>query len=143
MAPDGGAAVSRVVEALRLRRQGDGWTGEMPADVWGQTVFGGFVIAHAVSVAAREAPERRRLHSLHAYFLKPVAGGKSIEYRVKTLREGRMFASRLVEASQNNKAVLSMTCSFHSVFACSPSCRRGFSYHANFLLNQELAITSG
>jgi len=112
MAPDGTTAVGKIVEALRLRRTGEGWAGEMPADVWGQVVFGGFVIAHAVSAATRDAPEGRRLHSLHAYFLKPVVGGTAIEYRVRTLREGRTLASRLVDARQAGTPVLSMTCSF-------------------------------
>ncbi|TMK53666.1 MAG: hypothetical protein E6G59_05185 [Actinobacteria bacterium] len=112
MAPDGTTAVGKIVEALRLRRTGEGWAGEMPADVWGQVVFGGFVIAHAVSAATRDAPEGRRLHSLHAYFLKPVVGRTAIEYRVRTLREGRTLASRLVDARQAGMPVLSMTCSF-------------------------------
>ena len=112
MATGGAREVNKIVEGLNLRPTDTGWTGEMPTDVWGPVVFGGYVIAHAVSAATRDAPEGRRIHSLHAYFLRPVMGGKSIEYRVTTLREGRTLASRLIEATQDGKAVLSMTCSF-------------------------------
>src|SRR2546426_2313763 len=104
--------IDKVIHALTLRRTEDGWTGEMPTDVWGPVVFGGFVIAHAVIAATRDAPDGRRMHSLHAYFLKPVIGGKPIAYRVHTLREGRRLSSRLLEARQDGQIVLSMTCSF-------------------------------
>ena len=104
--------MGKVLQALTLRPTDNGWTGEMPGDLWGLVVFGGFVIAHAVLAATRDAPAGRRMHSLHAYFLKPVMGGKSIAYRVRTLREGRAFTSRLVEGSQEGQLVLSMMCSF-------------------------------
>jgi len=104
--------VSEILDALALRRTDEGWLGTMPSNVWGSMVFGGFVIAQAVSAATQETLEGRRLHSLHAYFLKPVTGGSAIEYRVRTLREGRVLASRSVDARQDGKAVLSMTCSF-------------------------------
>jgi len=106
------SGVRETIEALRLRPAEGGWTGAMPANMWGPVVFGGFVIAHAVAAATQDAPKGRRLHSLHAYFLKPVTGGEAIDYRVRTLREGRTLVSRLLEASQDAKAVLSMACSF-------------------------------
>ena len=105
-------AVQHAIDALSVRRDGDGWSGEMPADMWGATVFGGFVIAHAVVAATRDAPRGRRLHSLHAYFLRPVVSGQPINYQVVTLRDGRTLASRRLDATQDGKPVLSMLCSF-------------------------------
>ena len=55
-------------------RPGDGegeWVGDAP-DWFGDYLFGGFVIAQAIVAATRNAPEGRRLHSMHAYFLRPV-----------------------------------------------------------------------
>ena len=100
------------IRALTVRRDGDGWSGEMPNNAWGPIVFGGFVIAHAVMAATHDAPEGRRVHSLHAYFLRPVVGGKAINYQVASLREGRTFTSRQLQASQDGKPALSMLCSF-------------------------------
>jgi len=109
---DPARAVRDAVDAFTLRRDGDAWVGAMPANVWGPVVFGGFVIAHAAWAATRDAPDNRRLHSLHAYFLRPIIGGKAITYRVSTLREGRTLASRRLDASQDGKLALSMLCSF-------------------------------
>jgi acyl-CoA thioesterase-2 len=99
------------VEFVTVRPEGDGWVGGSPA--WfGDYLFGGFVIAQAVYAATRTAPEGRRIHSLHAYFLRPAKTGRPISYRVVSLRDGRSFATRRLEAAQDGTPVLSMTCSF-------------------------------
>ena len=66
-------------------------------------LFGGFVIAQAIVAATRDAPDGRRLHSLHAYFLRPVVAATPITYEITPIREGRQFTSRQVEASQDGK----------------------------------------
>ena len=87
------------------------WLGTSPA--WfGPVLFGGFPIAQAIMAATREAPEGRRLHSLHAYFLRPVLAEKPTSYQVEDLRVGRSFATRRLQATQGEKTVLDMTCSF-------------------------------
>jgi acyl-CoA thioesterase-2 len=108
---DVGAALAETIEFLTLRRDGDGWVGDAP-DWFGDYLFGGFVIAQAIAAATQDAPDGRRLHSMHAYFLRPITSTGPISYRVRTLREGRSFATRRVEATQFGKPVLDMTCSF-------------------------------
>jgi acyl-CoA thioesterase len=39
--------------------------------------------------ATRDAPEGRRLHSMHAYFLRPVFAGEQVTDAVRPVREGR------------------------------------------------------
>ena len=90
---------------------GDSWISDSP-EWFGDYLFGGFVVAQSIIAATRNVPEGRRLHSLHAYFLRPVFAGKPISYRVRPIREGRAFTSRHVEASQDGKPVLEMSCSF-------------------------------
>src|SRR2546428_11057498 len=108
--------VARTVEetlaALDVRREGNLWVGQMPSNMWGPVVFGGFVVAHAIWAATREAPDGRRIHSLHAYFLRPVRGGQLISYRVESLREGRSMAARRIDAEQEGRRVTNMMCSF-------------------------------
>jgi acyl-CoA thioesterase-2 len=106
------AVLAETIEFLTLHRSGRGeWVGEAPA--WfGDVLFGGFVIAQVIVAATRDAPEGRRLHSMHAYFLRPVLAAHPIVYDVQPLREGRSFTSRHVRASQDGKPVLDMTCSF-------------------------------
>jgi acyl-CoA thioesterase II len=103
--------IAETIQSVTVRPQGEGWVGDAPT--WfGEYLFGGFVIAQAVHAATRTAPEGRRIHSLHAYFLRAVAAGPPLSYRVASLREGRSFATRHLEATQDGMPVLAMTCSF-------------------------------
>ncbi len=67
-------ALAETLEFLAVRPDGTepgAWVGE--TRTWfGEHLFGGFVIAQAIAAATRDAPEGRRLHSVHAYFLRPV-----------------------------------------------------------------------
>jgi len=111
---DTAAAFDETLAFLTLRPAGqrdDLWIGDAP-DWFGDYLFGGFIIAQSIIAATRNAPEGRRLHSLHAYFLRPVFAGKSLAHEVLPIREGRAFTSRHVEVRQDGKPVLDLTCSF-------------------------------
>jgi acyl-CoA thioesterase II len=111
-ATDLSAALAETIAFLTLRPDGDGgWTGDAP-DWFGEYLFGGFVIAQSIVAATRNAPDGRRVHSMHAYFLRPVVATGPISYRLRTLRDGRTFTTRRVEATQFGKPVVEMTCSF-------------------------------
>ena len=94
MADSGGdldAVVAETRQYLAVRPEPGGWVGETP--MWfGPVLFGGFVIAQAVSAVTRTAPDGWRVHSLHAYFLRAVTAGSPVHYRVTSLRDGRSFA---------------------------------------------------
>jgi len=119
-APD---ALAEMLRLLTLRPgagldSGDGRVGETvigdTPDWFGEVLFGGFVVAQAVAAVTRDAPEGRRLHSLHAYFLRPVIARTEVVYRIRPIRDGRAFSSRHLEATQGGKPVLEMSCSFTS-----------------------------
>ena len=66
---DTAAALAETLTFLTLGpgASGDGgaeWIGDAP-DWFGDYLFGGFVIAQSIIAATRNAPEGRRLHSLH------------------------------------------------------------------------------
>jgi acyl-CoA thioesterase-2 len=84
---------------------------EGPAPAFGESeyVFGGVTICQAVAAATLNVPAGRRLHSMHAYFLRPVANGTPLTYRVVAVREGRTYSARRLEAEQFGKPVLTMT----------------------------------
>src|SRR5215218_3754051 len=108
---DNEAAIEEALRFLTVRSEDDGWIGDTPT--WfGEHLFGGFVIGQAVHAATRTAPEGRRIHSLHAYFLRVVAAGRPLSYEVKSLRDGRTFTTRRLEASQEGAPVVAMMCSF-------------------------------
>jgi acyl-CoA thioesterase-2 len=77
-------------------------------------MFGGSVIGQAITAITRDAPEGRRLHSFHGYFLRPTSTRIPIDYEVTTIRDGRSYSSRRVTSSQQGKAVFEAMGSFTS-----------------------------
>ncbi|HVV95494.1 MAG TPA: acyl-CoA thioesterase II [Hyphomicrobiales bacterium] len=74
-------------------------------------VFGGQVIAQALTAAMRTV-EGRRAHSLHAYFLLMGDPSIPILYEVDRIRDGKSFTTRRVVAIQHGAAIFSMSVSF-------------------------------
>jgi acyl-CoA thioesterase-2 len=77
-----------------------------------QRVFGGQVAAQALMAAGRTV-ERGRVHSLHAYFLRPGDPTVPILYEVDRIRDGRSFTTRRVVAIQHGQAIFNVAASFH------------------------------
>ena len=83
-----------------------------------QRVFGGQVAGQALVAAARTVGpavtgDARRVHSLHAYFLRPGDPGVPILYEVDRIRDGRSFTTRRVVAIQHGQAIFNLQASFH------------------------------
>ena len=105
------AAIDEFLDLLQHDRRGDAWVGQTP-DWFGPVVFGGVGLALTISAACGDAPEGSRLHSVHAHFLRPVLGGREIVFRSEVVKSGRTINLHQVTASQDDKAVITMTCSF-------------------------------
>lgn len=75
-------------------------------------VYGGQVLAQAVSVAAATVEADRIVHSQHAYFLRPGNPNLPIDYEVDRARDGYSFSSRRVVALQKGKPILVSSMSF-------------------------------
>jgi acyl-CoA thioesterase-2 len=75
-------------------------------------VYGGQVLAQAVSAAVATVAEDRVIHSQHAYFLRPGDVTRPIVFEVERARDGRGFNSRRVVALQGDKPILVATMSF-------------------------------
>ena len=84
-----------------------------------QRVFGGQVAGQALVAAGRtvepdgESAPARRVHSLHAYFLRPGDPAVPILYEVDRIRDGRSFTTRRVVAIQHGKPIFHLSASFH------------------------------
>ncbi len=78
-----------------------------------QRVFGGQVAAQSLMAAGRTV-DRGRVHSLHAYFLRPGDPNVPILYEVDRIRDGRSFATRRVVAIQHGRAIFNLSTSFHT-----------------------------
>jgi acyl-CoA thioesterase II len=77
-----------------------------------ERAFGGAVAAQAVLAAGRTVPPERRLHSLHASFLRPGDASAPTGYRVTPVRDGASYTTRQVTAEQRGKPTLLLTASF-------------------------------
>jgi acyl-CoA thioesterase-2 len=79
-----------------------------------QRVFGGQVLAQALTAAYRTVAAGRVAHSLGAYFLRGGLPGQPIHYRVEVARDGGSFSTRRVVAAQGEREIFSMVASFHT-----------------------------
>lgn len=75
-------------------------------------LFGGLVAAQAVIAAGRSVDSESRLHSLHAYFLRPGSHEGPIRFAVDRIRDGRSFTTRRVVAEQGGEAIFNLAASF-------------------------------
>ncbi|MCD8439853.1 acyl-CoA thioesterase [Tenacibaculum finnmarkense] len=82
-------------------------------DIGSPIVFGGQVLAQSLNAAYRTVSDQRILHSLHSYFLEAGNLELPITYNVQVIRDGGSFSTRRVTASQNDKTIFILACSFH------------------------------
>jgi acyl-CoA thioesterase-2 len=82
-------------------------------DIGSPQVFGGQVLGQALT-AATATVDDRRVHSLHAYFLRRGDFNAPIVYQVDRSRDGGSFSSRRVVATQHGAQILHMAASFQS-----------------------------
>lgn len=110
-APAIDAIVAETLDHLDVRADGETFEGPSP-DWFGPVLFGGFLVAQGVAAVCRTSPEGRRLHSLHAYFLRPATPGAVLSHVVEPVRDGRSFSLRRLETSQAGRRVFVMDASF-------------------------------
>lgn len=80
-------------------------------DIGSPQVFGGQVLGQAL-MAAYSTVEDRKVHSLHAYFLRRGDFNLPIVYLVDRARDGHSFTSRRVTAVQNGEQIFNFAASF-------------------------------
>lgn len=91
----------------------DIFTGSSQWDPLGR-VFGGQVLAQSLVAAQRTIHDDRVVHSLHGYFLRPGDLTLPITFSVDRIHDGRSFATRRTQASQDGVPILSMIASFQT-----------------------------
>lgn len=106
--------LDQLVEQLALERiEQNLFRGQSQDLGWGR-VFGGQVLGQALSAAGQTVPAERRVHSLHAYFLRPGNVNLPIVYDVDRIRDGGSFTTRRVVAVQEGVAIFNMQASFQT-----------------------------
>jgi len=107
------SVLEELVGLLRLEKTGPGRFRGQSQDLGFGNLFGGQVLGQALSAAAASVPaDRRRAHSLHAYFLRRGDAARPIDYAVDCIRDGHSFTTRRIVASQEGRAIFNMSVSF-------------------------------
>jgi acyl-CoA thioesterase-2 len=105
-------ALERLLELMQLETIEENiFRGQNESTRWGR-LFGGQVLAQALAAAGRTV-ERRRAHSLHAYFLRGGDPAVPVVFTVDRIRDGGSFTTRRVVAVQKGRAIFNMSVSFH------------------------------
>jgi acyl-CoA thioesterase-2 len=81
-------------------------------DTGSPQVFGGQVLGQALKAASATIDDPRKVHSLHAYFLRRGDFTKPIVYSVDRSRDGGSFSTRRVLAIQDGEQIFICSASF-------------------------------
>lgn len=107
--------VSELIKLLKLEQlEVNLFRGESHS-VGSARVFGGQVMAQALSAAMQTVPDDRFVHSLHSYFLLPGDLDIPIVFEVERIRDGGSFTTRRVKAIQHGQAIYHLSASFQLV----------------------------
>jgi len=86
-------------------------------DLWtppgARGIFGGQTICQTLLAAIQSVESQYHVHSFHGYFLLAGDSDRNLVFHVFRIRDGKSFATRTVEARQQNKAVFTATIQFH------------------------------
>lgn len=66
-------------------------------------VYGGNLVGQALMVAMSSAREGFQPHSLHAYFVRATTDKSPVEWKVEQVSNGKTFANRHLQATQNGQ----------------------------------------
>ncbi len=100
-------------EIIDLEPHGtDVWVGATDDFPWPGRIYGGQVVAQGVRAALHTVDEAFRLHSVHAYFIRPGTTTEPVRYEVDRIRNGRSFCTRRVVARQSGGAILNLATSY-------------------------------
>ena len=109
-----------LIHLLKLERLEENIFRGDSRDIGSAQVFGGQVVAQALS-AAQHTVNDRIAHSLHAYFLRRGDMQAPIVYEVDRARDGGSFSVRRVVAIQHGRPIFNLAASFQK-------CEGGFEH---------------
>ena len=104
--------VAALIDLLKLERLETNLFRGQSRDIGTRYVFGGQVLGQALSAAQQTVPAERRVHSLHAYFLRAGDIEAPIIYEVDRARDGGSFSTRRVVAIQHGEPIFNSAASF-------------------------------
>ena len=109
---DQGSALKELIRLLRLEEIKENQFRGQSQDLGFGNVFGGQVMAQALSAATRTVDPAFGAHSLHGYFMRAGKANGPIDYAVERVQDGKSFVNRRVTALQKGQVFFSLSCSF-------------------------------
>jgi acyl-CoA thioesterase II len=106
--------ISELLDLLNLEQIEENLFRGYSKTVGSANVFGGQVLAQALSAAINTVPSDRHVHSLHSYFILPGNLDIPIIFQVDRIRDGGSFTTRRVKAIQQGREIFLMSASFQS-----------------------------
>ncbi len=106
-------SIEGLIKVLNLEQKTENEFIGISKTIGSPNVFGGQVLAQALSAADKSITNNRVLHSLHAYFLEAGNLELPIRYLVTVMRDGGSFSTRRVTAKQGDKTIFILAASFH------------------------------
>jgi acyl-CoA thioesterase-2 len=106
-------SIEDLIAVLTLEKKSENEFIGISKTIGSPNVFGGQVLAQALSAANNSVTNQRVLHSLHAYFLEAGNLELPITYLVNNMRNGSSFSTRRVTAMQGDKTIFILAASFH------------------------------
>ena len=106
-------SIEGLIKVLKLEQKTENEFIGISKTIGSPNVFGGQVLAQALSAADKSIANNRVLHSLHAYFLEAGNLDLPIRYLVTIMRDGGSFSTRRVTAKQGEKTIFILAASFH------------------------------
>jgi acyl-CoA thioesterase-2 len=106
-------SIEDLIAVLNLEKKTENEFIGISKTIGSPNVFGGQVLAQALSAAYKTITNTRILHSLHAYFLEAGDLELPITYLVDVMRNGGSFSTRRVTAKQGEKTIFILAASFH------------------------------
>lgn len=108
-------SIEDLIAVLTLEKKAENEFVGISKTIGSPNVFGGQVLAQALSAANQSVSNHRVLHSLHAYFLEAGNLELPITYLVNDMRNGGSFSTRRVTAKQEDKTIFILSASFHKI----------------------------
>jgi acyl-CoA thioesterase-2 len=108
------ALAGSVISSMQLTETATHRYEGTPPRTFGDRSFGGQVLGMATAALMRSAASTDAPHSLHGYFLRPVAPDVPVELHVEPLREGRSFRTFEARLHQDGQLRFVATGQFHA-----------------------------
>jgi acyl-CoA thioesterase II len=77
-----------------------------------ERIYGGQIMAQAIMAAAKTTPDSRVPNSVHGYYIRTGVLSQNVNFVVNSLRDGRSYSTRQVEAYQPDRSILETIVSF-------------------------------